>query len=409
MSVALPADPYGIHAAVDAAAHPKPFYRFKAFWVVLGILALVIGVRLALDPLAARYSQKGFDSFTGYDGSFTKVRVSLLPPAYTIEGLKLQQEGHEGSEPVVYVKHLTGRVILRDLLKLRVVATVTAANAKVAVKAGATKVPPEGKEAAEKLEKEVEQHDLDLGEMLHKIIPLRANRIEVRDSELVITDVTEPKVPALWVSDVQLAIENLVTRRQLDQNVPLNLTMRAVVAKTGTLKVMATGDLLADKPAFSGQAQLSNLQLQSLWAWTEAKAGVGASGTLNAFVNFNSAEGKVSGDAKVIIRDPQVGPATDKMGDSMKAKLANMAISVLANKEDGRKTIGTTLPVKGTLTEPSPQLWPAILGVVRNAFVDSIEWGFSDLPTPTSSEKGPFKQAVEALDKKNDAPKAQPR
>jgi hypothetical protein len=93
----------------------------------------------------------------------------------------------------------------------------------------------------------------------------------------------------------------------------------------------------------------------------------------------------------------------------VKAKLANMAISVLANKEDGKKTIGTTLPVKGTLTEPSPQLWPAILGVVRNAFVDSIEWGFSDLPTPTSSEKGPLKQATEALDKKNDGPKAQPR
>ncbi|MBK7863600.1 MAG: DUF748 domain-containing protein [Archangiaceae bacterium] len=413
MSAASPAltDRYGIRAAAHAAAHPKPIYRFKLFWVLLGIAALIAAVRIGVDPLARRYTQKGIDGLTGYHGSMARVQVSFFPPAYTIEGLKLQQDGQESAtEPVLYVKTLTGRLTLRELMKFKLVGTVAAHNLKATIRGGVTTAPEEVKEAGRKVEKEVKENDLNIGKVLQDLIPLRADRIEVRDSDLLLYDVTDPKRPSLWVSDVQLVIENLVTRQKLDQNVPLNVTMRAVVAKTGTLKILATADLFEEKPVFSGQAQLTGLQLKSLWAWTEAKAGVGAEGTVNAFVNFNSAKGKLSGDAKVIIENPKVGPATGKLADSLKAKVANLAISVLSSKDGGDKKIGTTLPLKGTLYKPDPQIWPTILGVVRNAFVESIDWGFTDLPTPTADKKqGLFDQAKDALKKNESGPKAQPR
>lgn len=411
MPASVGADRYGVRAAAFAAAHPKPLWRLTLFWVLLALAALLAVIRIGVDPLAKRYTQKGLDGLTGYHGSAARVKVSFFPPAYTILGLELQQDGQESEkEPVLYVKTLTGRLTLRELMKLRLVGTVTAHNLKATIRGGVTRPPEEVREAGKKLEREVLAADLDIGKVLHELIPLRADRIEVRDSDFLIYDVTDPKRPSLWVSDVQLAIENLVTRPSLDQNVPLNVTLRAVVAKTGTLKVLATADLFEKKPAFSGQAQLTGLQLKSLWAWTEAKAGVGAEGTVNAFVNFNSAEGKLSGDAKVIIENPKVGPATGKLGDALKAKVANLAISVLASKDGGDKKIGTTLPLKGTLYQPDPQVWPTILGVVRNAFVESIDWGFTDLPTPTAAEKqGLLDQAKDALDKKQSGPKAQPR
>lgn len=387
MAATLQSDPYGIHAAVDSAAHPKPVYKFKSFWIVLSILVLVVGVRLAIDPLAKMYTQKGIDSLEGYHGNVSAVHVSIIPFAYTVHDLKLEQDNTKGGEPVVYVKKLVGRVIFRELLKFRLVGTVTAEHAKVVILGGAHRPPQEAKEVARDVKKEAEQHDLDFGTILHKIIPLRADRIEVRDSELTLYDAKDPNLPSLWVSDLQLVIENIVTRRKLDQNVPLNLTLRAVVAKTGTLKAMATADLLEDKPAFTGQAQLSNLQLQSLWEWTEAKAGIGASGTLNVFVNFNSAKGKLSGDAKVIIDNPKVTDATGKVSDKLKAGVANLAIKILSNDEKGKERIATVVPVKGSLENPSPQVWPSILGVIRNAFVDAVNWGFEDLPQQSPGEK----------------------
>ena len=44
------------------------------------------------------------------------------------------------------------------------------------------------------------------------------------------------------------------------------------------------------KPAFTGEAQVEGLKLESLDAWTSAKAGISAKGTIDCFVNFNSAK-----------------------------------------------------------------------------------------------------------------------
>ncbi len=411
MQPAIRSDPYGINLAVEEAARPpKPLYKFKSFWLVVVVLVLVVAVKIILNVLAANFTQKGLDSIEGYKGTFSSVNVSLFPIAYTIEDLKLIQDGKENDEPAVYVKSVNGRVIMRKLLKGQLVATVSVHQAKFTVLIGETKVPSEAKEAADEGAKKTKQNNLDIGSILEKVIPLRADRIEVRDSEINIVDPSERKMPEFWVSDLQIAIENLVTRKELDENVPLALSLRAVVAKTGTLKVLATADLLADKPAFTGEAQLSGLKLESLHEWTAAKAGVAARGTLDTFVNFNSAKGILSGDVKVLIRSPKLSPATDKISDSLKAKMGNLAISVLSDKEEGRDAVGTTLPIKGSLLRPEPQIWPAILGVVRNAFVEGLNWGFEDLPTPTAGKKeGVIEQTVKALDKDGPAPKAQPR
>ena len=111
-----------------------------------------------------------------------------------------------------------------------------------------------------------------------------------------------------------------------------------------------------------------------------------------------------------MIRNAVVKPSDEKIGDAMKAKLANIAIKVLSDRVEGRNAIATTLPIKGALTNPDPQVWPTILGVVRNAFVQGLDWGFSDLPKPTADKKeGALEQAGKALSKDEDAPKAQPR
>lgn len=186
----------------------------------------------------------------------------------------------------------------------------------------------------------------------------------------------------------------------MDEEAPLSLTMKALVSKTGVLTVLAHADLLAKKPAFTGQAQLTGLELSTLHEWTKVRAGVSARGEVNVFANFNSAEGVLSGDVKVMLDGAKLEPATGQVDDLLKASFGQLAINVLGdNDKDSR--IATTLPIRGELTEPSPQIWPTILGVVRNVLVEGVSWGFSDLPRPTAKEKrGPLEQATEALDPK---------
>jgi hypothetical protein len=375
------------------------------------LLVIVVGVRLALNPIAAHFTQKGLDSLEGYQGTFDKVSVGLFPPSYKITDLKLTQQGTKPEEPLAYVKTLKASLIGRKLLKGQLVAVATADHAKFIVKFGVTEPPKPKTTKKDEGDKEQTEDPFNLQAALNKVIPLRADRIELRDSELVLIDATEARRPRFWVNDIEMVIDNLVTRKNLDRNAPQVLTLRAMVERTGILKVLATANVIEDKrPAVNGQAQLTGLMLESLHAWSAAKAGVSAKGTFDAFANFSSADGKVSGAVKVMVKEPDLKPATEKAGDAVKAAIGRMALKVLSDRVEGREAVATTLPIKGSLTEPGPQVWPAVLNLVRNAFVQGLDWGFSDLPPETAKKKqDPLTQTKEGLDKKEEGAKAQPR
>lgn len=388
----------------------RPIYKRWWFWVLAVLLLLVVGVRIALNPVAAHFTQKGLDGLTGFKGTFTSVSVSLFPPRYLITDLKLIQDGTDPKEPLVYIRELEATALGRKLLKGDVVVIASVRQGKFFIKAGETVAPPEAKEAAEKVVKEVKKDDFDLSKTLSKVFPMRVDRVEMRDSELVLIDATDPKAPRFWVNDIELVMDNLVTRKSLDENAPLTLTMRAVVQRTGILKAMATADVLDEgKPSFTGQAQLTGLRLESLYSWAAAKTGTSPKGKLDSFINFNSAKGKLDGSVKVLVQDVEIRPATKEPSDAIKAKLSTMVLKVLSDRVGGREAVGTTLPIKGNLTAPDAQVWPTILGVIRNAFVQAIDWGFGDLPLETAGKKeNPIEQAAKGLDKKEDGPKAQP-
>jgi hypothetical protein len=75
-----------------------------------------------------------------------------------------------------------------------------------------------------------------------------------------------------------------------------------------------------------------------------------------------------------------------------------------------RNAVATVIPIKGTLTGPDIQLWPAIFGVMRNAFVEGLTSGYAFLPPRTADKKeGVVTQGVKALSgSESGPPKAQP-
>jgi hypothetical protein len=387
---------------------PRLVTRRGWFWAGVVTLVLLIAVRVALGPLMTHFTQKGLDSLTGYKGTFSTVSVSLLPMRVTITDLRLVEDGTDVKDAVLYIKDLRAQVAWTGLLEGRLVAAVIANHAHFRLLMGQTEAPPEVKEAAKQAVAEVKRNELNLGKTLEAVVPLRVDRFELRDSEVTLVDANDAKRPHFWIKDIEFVAENLVTRDELDENVPLLMTARATVQKTGVLKLMLMIDLLAPKPAFTGQVQLSGLKLESLYAWAAAKAGVSPHGKLDAFVNVNSAEGALRGEVKVMAHEVHVEPIPGDLANGLRAAAANIAFAVLKDEKKGR-VVATTLPLRGSLEQPDVQVWPAVLGVVRNAFVDSLEWGFGDLPIGTANKKeGIIDQTVKGLDKKQPGPSAQP-
>ena len=132
-------------------------------------------------------------------------------------------------------------------------------------------------------------------------------------------------------------------------------------------------------------------------------------GTLDVFVEFRAEGGEITGGVKPVLKNVRVRPTEDDVGNKLKAWVADKGVRVFSDRVPDRKAVATVVPIKGKLTDPDIQLWPTILGVIRNAFVEGISSGFTHLPPPTAAKKeGVLAQAKGALDKDEGPPEAQP-
>jgi hypothetical protein len=96
---------------------------------------------------------------------------------------------------------------------------------------------------------------------------------------------------------------------------------------------------------------------------------------------------------KVSIRPTEKNPFT-----ALKAWVADLAIKIFRDEDPKRNAVATVIPIKGTITGPDVQPWPAIFGVMRNAFVEGLASGYAHLPPATAPKKqGVVEQGVTAL------------
>jgi hypothetical protein len=89
--------------------------------------------------------------------------------------------------------------------------------------------------------------------------------------------------------------------------------------------------------------------------------------------------------------------------------VADISLRLFSDRVPGGTEVATVVPIEGRLDRPEVQLWPTVLGIVRNAFVEGISAGFAHLPPGVAPEKeGVLTQAKHALQKNQGPPKAQP-
>lgn len=371
--------------------------------IALGIVVLLVFViRLILDPVAAHFTRKGLDQMDGFRGDFEGVHATVFGPGYTIRRLKLIEDpGGSWKTPIFYAESIHVGVDWRQLLHGQIVAAARIVEPKVSVI---------NKKQVEKPEKADAKKAPDLSKQLENAIGLKVARVEILRGEFLFRDATAPRHPELWVHDLDLAAENLPTRAKLANGRPTTLSGRGVVGKSGALTVFISADPLASPLAFAGRFDLSGLRVAELYDFIEPKTKLQTPrGTFDLFAEFTVKEGRLHGGLKPLLKNVDVEPAAPGAWDSVKAWLADRAFSLASDRVPERNAVATVIPLEGRLTGPDVQLWPAVLGVFRNAFVQGLTSGFAHLP-PRKAEQpqGVLTQAKEALKKDEGPPKAQP-
>lgn len=349
-----------------------PFFATAWFWLLFTLVIVVVALRLLLSPAITAVARVALRLIPGYSGAVDHVGISFIPLRVRIEDLALSPDDERDKEPFLFVPCAEVSLSIAALLKGRVVAHAVIVRPRVLL-------PMPSAPAEQEAKRTTTARTPSPAEWLSKITPFKVDRFELRHGEIILGEEVK-------VTEIELTIDNVTNQRKLDANAPAALAMHGRIQNTGHLSVMASAEPMAPLPTFSGQAEITGLQLRELRALVAEKTALSPSGLFECFVVLTALDGRLNGAVKPVVRDPAIAAATAKAGDAVKAKLADAAIHAISLEGETHDTIATTLPIRGTLTAPQVQLWATVLGLFRNAFFEGLRNGFANMPAAASED-----------------------
>lgn len=245
--------------------------------------------------------------------------------------------------------------------------------------------------------------------LLQRAIAIDVDAVEAHRSEAYIIDPGLPNA-VLWLHKIELGIENAATRRRLLEGYPALLTMRGKLQHTGTLSAFVSANPFADGLAFSGRASLRGLDLRELTPWLGAAVGVrAAQGSADAFMAFTCHGGRIRGAVKIVLRGVETVPTRDGFWHWLKAHTIDAIAGWFSRESERGEILATVLPIEGNLSDPAVQVWPAVLGVLYNAFVQGLSASYAGLPLERASEPQSAAAQTWRVLIEGERPRAQPR
>ena len=344
------------------------------------LVTVVVAIRMLIDPIASHYTRKGLNDAEGMSGDFQRVHVTVFPPGYEIWRIKLIEEpGGSERHPLFYAERVGVSVDWRALLRGRLAARARLDEPKITIT----------KRAEAPKEKKAKQAAIpDVDAALRKVIPARVQRVEVRDGEILYRDLTAPRHPQIWLHALEVSAENLATREELAGGRPATVNASAKLGKSGDVTMFVSANPFADKLEFAGETSLKGWKVAELFDLIQPATKLQTpEGTLDVFVEFRAKGGEITGGVKPVLKNVRIRPTEDDFGNKLKAWLADKGLRLFSDRVPDRNAVATVVPIKGKLTDPDIQLWPTILGVIRNAFVEGISSGFTHLPPPRRTRR----------------------
>jgi len=227
---------------------------------------------------------------------------------------------------------------------------------------------------------------VDLNDLLHEITPLDVDHIDILDGQVAFVDTSRQERPELWMHDLQLSVENLTDRVRLTEGRPVLLTASATLANSGAVSILITADPFEKGLTFSGRAAIVGLETSELYRFIKPATKLQApEGTIDIFVEFDCRNGQLTGGVKPVLKNVKVRPDDKGFFTALKAWVTDVAIKLFSDRVKDRNAVATVIPIKGSLTGPGVELWPAIFGVLRNAFVEGLTSGYAYLPPKTGA------------------------
>jgi hypothetical protein len=370
----------------------------KGLYIVLGILAFFLIIRLILPYVLLHYANKALANLHGYYGQIRDLDLALYRGAYKVKHIYLHKKDTVTGEQTEFFDCplVDLSVHWRALMKGKIAGELEFED-------------PTLRFVKEKVEpKQVVRDSSDFRKMLDNFMPLDVNRFEIKNGVVKYIDQFSNPAVDIYMHSVNIRAENL-TNVQSEAVLPSTVVASANIYG-GTLDFSMRLDPLANDPTFDMDAELRNTYLPQLNNFFKAYGKFDVSrGNFGLFAEAAASNGEFVGYVKPVIKDLKVIGPEDK-NDPLYQKFWENIVggAGLIFRNYRHNQVATKIPMKGTFNNTRVGIITGVLEILRNAFIQALrpsideEINIHTVSAENPARKGPLKDLFESKDKKDE-------
>jgi hypothetical protein len=337
--------------------------RRNKYLLIIGIVVVVlIGARIALEPILLDYANDKLDALPAYGGHIGAIDLSLLRGGYDIQGIEIVKTGAGQPVPFFKADRIAATVEWRSLLRGSLVAEGDLYRPQVNL------VQAESEQKSQ-LGKEVNWVD-----QFKELFPFRFNTVRIHDGTVTFRAPGIQTKDALTARHIDGSVSNLTNVADSTKETFARFHFDAQVLEDGNANVDGRIDPLAQQPTFDVNLRVKNVQLPQVNPWlTRFIKADAEKGEFELYMELAAAGARFKGYAKPVMRDVDIYSSEEPEKNPLKRLwegIVDVAADVLENRE--KDQVAARIPLSGTIENPDADLFATIGSVLRNAFVSAF-------------------------------------
>jgi len=354
----------------------KARFNKKRYKIPIIIITILVVVRLLLPFAVKKYVNGVLADIPGYYGQVSDIDISLLRGAYVIDNLYLDKIDAGSKVPFIRLEETDISIEWKSLFKGRVVSEIIMTR------------PQFIYVFEDQQQDETEDPDLeDWTKALTDLVPIAINNLKIIDGKAAFVQLTADPNIDLNLSQINLNATNLRNVVRNNSELPSELNGTAVSIGQGRVTLNGKMDLVKQIPDMDMSFALEDADVKSLNDFTSYYAGVDfAEGHFSMFSEIAIADGFLTGYVKPLLKDSKLISATqDGFLNTLWEGFVGFFKFVLKNK--GNNTLATKIPLSGDLNAVETKVWPSVLNIFKNGWIEAFKGVIDNDVTYEDAEK----------------------
>lgn len=351
--------------------HIPKFLKTKKAKILLGLVALLVALRIALPYLLLHYANKTLAEMDGYYGHVKNIDVALYRGAYTLDSFYLNKVDDKTRDQTDFMSAQTVDLSLewKALLKGKLVGELIFDHPALRFTENVVEL------------KDVAKDTSDFRQLLKDFMPIEINRCEIHRGSLRYVDNTGSPDIDLIITNLNGEALNLRNAYSSKETLPASIDVTGDVLE-GNLKFAMKLNPLAKQAAFDLNAKIERTNLVNLNDLFMAYGNFDVNkGEFNMYVEAATKDGKFAGYVKPIIQGLDVvdwkgQDRDDNFFHKIWESIVGGAAELLHNQK--KDQLATKINFEGTLEHPQTNSVEIVLIVLQNAFIKALQPAIED-------------------------------